>query len=134
MMRLRPIALAVCAVFGAAHAQQPHETDATHRGKMLNDDMSFIHGTPPSTELPLQFVPPAGLTASDVLRMRDAVRTLPQKPPVETRSLQYTLTGALFASGQDILTAQARAQLDTLAAKVQGKAKLKLSIVGHTDN
>ncbi len=134
MMRLRPIALAVCAVFGAAHAQQPHAPEPSNRGKMLNEDVSFVHGTPPSTELPLQFAPPAGLSASDVLRMRDAVRTLPQKPPVETRSLQDTLTGALFASGQDILTAQARAQLDTLAAKVHGKAKLKLSIVGHTDN
>jgi len=133
MMRLTPIALAVCAVFGAAHAQTPvAESDA--RGKMLSSDRSFVHGTPSSSELPLAFSPPAGLSQSDVLRMRDAVRSIPQKPPVETRSLQDSLTGAVFASGQDVLTDGAKAALDALAARVKGKDKLRFSIVGHTDN
>lgn len=133
MMRLRPITLAVCTVFGTAHADTT-EPPASAQGKMLQNSRTFVHGTPSSSELPLPIDVPPMLSPSDLVRMREAVRTLPQKPPVETRRLQDALTGAVFASGEDVLTPSAYAQLDALVAKVQGKDKLKLLIVGHTDD
>jgi len=132
--RLLPIALAISAAYGSAAAQTAADP-AEVRGRMIDNGRSFVHGTPPSSELPLAgFASASGLSDSDVLRMREAVRSIPQKPPLVTQSLQDSATGATFESGEAVLTAAARSQLDALAARLKGKAKLRLSIVGHTDN
>ncbi|MCC6532384.1 MAG: OmpA family protein [Burkholderiales bacterium] len=78
MMHLKLITLALGALFGTAHAQAP--ADAPARGKVLANDRTFVHGTPPSSEAPSDLSAPSGRAASDVVRTRAAARADARKP------------------------------------------------------
>ncbi|MBL8483700.1 MAG: OmpA family protein, partial [Rhodocyclaceae bacterium] len=105
------------------------------RGKMLDSSQSFEQDTPPASELELQGVTaPSALTVEEIRHIRAASDTLPQTPAQATAQMRDLSERPLFASGEDLLTAAARADLDRLAATLRGKPGLRIHVSGHTDD
>jgi outer membrane protein OmpA-like peptidoglycan-associated protein len=137
--------------------RQADEEHSCLRGKMIDGEgRSYLEALPPSGELgygAAAFPQGSSLTREDMAAMREAVAKLPatlpreamslsesvpgalQSAPLrEAKQLSESVPGALFVSGRDALTPEFRARLDELAARLKGKQKLRLHIVGHTDN
>jgi outer membrane protein OmpA-like peptidoglycan-associated protein len=129
---------------GFAHAQadattrSPVDRCATEaRGRMADDcgpdrravEVNGANPIPSSSEREL---PKMTVVLGDERALRQETRTLEATVQADPSARAATST-ARFASGGDLLNAQDRRALDTLAAQVQGRPKLRFEIVGHTD-
>ena len=78
----------------------------------------------------------AGLSGSSVVSVetRLIAPAAPDLPPMRAVTVQDRLNDATFESGRDVLSPAGEAALAELAARLMGKAEVRLEVVGHTDN
>lgn len=132
---LSAVACAAALLMGAGQAWA-QEADA--QGKRIDNARQVVVALPPPGEaMPEQgfsYELPSGISRADALAMRGANDHLPQQPAQEAQTFsEADPAGALFASGKADLLPASQQRLDALAAKLQGKKGLKISVVGHAD-
>ena len=94
--------------------------------------MPVLGAPPPNTELAQPSSP-----TSDVVRIERLIRTadsVPQRAPEQVLELKESVVSANFISGTDRLTARGAAELDRLAASLQGLRVERALISAHTDS
>ena len=116
-----------------AHAQQAIEPAL--RGKMLDHGQSMGAQQPSSGEQEspaFSGLAPSGLSRAERRVILEAVP--PAAPAQQSVTFDDLLSGTNFESGRDVLLPAAMARLDALAARLRGKQKVRVQVIGHTDN
>ena len=75
---------------------------------------------------------PSGLSRAERRVILEAAP--PATPAQQSVTFDDLLSGTNFESGRDVLLPAATARLDALAARLRGKQKVRVQVIGHTDN
>ncbi len=137
-MNFRTHAIAVAAGLLCAGASTWAATEVS--GKRIDNGRIDLFSVPPPAEVQpaIAYPMPSGVTREEAASMRSLAAQVPARPAQVDRSLQEIDGSNLFVSGKAVLTPDARAVLDSMAAGIGAKAKTssttRIAIVGHTDN
>lgn len=132
-LKMKRLHLATLSALAALHGL----ADASPvTGKRIDNGRVDFHAVraPAEVEPGQPYALPSGVSRGDATAMRAAANTLPTRSPEQHIRVDDSGIGALFASGKAELTDSARQRLDAIAAQLQGKQGIRLSVVGHTDN
>jgi len=120
--------LAALTALGPAAAQDDVSGKRKDNGRLEQREIPAPGEWQPDFSYPM----PSGVTRLDAQAMRNG--TMPAGAPQSQESMSEATVGALFESGKAELLPTARARLDELARRYQGKAGLRFHVLGHTDD
>ena len=135
MKRSLVLTLAALSTLSALPAVGAEPVDAPQGKRVDNARLESRTLPPPAEWQPVAAYPlPSGVTREHAAALRAGMQSLPTQPAAAQLAFNDQRLGALFASGKADLLPATKTVLDAVIARYQGKAGLRLAVVGHTDN